>query len=84
LNYFIAGPIVKPLLKIINKVDTATKGTAELVVKIDGDEIRMLEQGFEHITDKLQRQDEHIDYIHTELYQKKEDMSTLFKNTITA
>lgn len=84
LNYFIAGPIVKPLLKIINKVDTATKGTAELVGKIDGDEIRMLEQGFEHITDKLQRQDKHIDYIHTELYQKKEDMSTLFKNTITA
>ncbi|RRJ54826.1 HD-GYP domain-containing protein [Paenibacillus oralis] len=84
LNYLITGPIVKPLLMIINKVDNATKGKVELDDRFNGDEIRMLERGLERITNTIQHQDEQIDHIHAELVQKKEDLSTLFKNTITA
>jgi HD-GYP domain-containing protein (c-di-GMP phosphodiesterase class II) len=84
LNYYITGPIVKPLLNILNKVDSATKGKVEPAGHNDGDEIQMLEHGLEKITDTIQRQDEHIDHIHAELIKKNEDMSTLFKNTIAA
>lgn len=84
LNYIIAGPVVKPLLNLINRVDTATKGRNALKGSNDVDEILMLERGINSFTDTIIRQDKHIDHINTELHQKSEDMSTLFKNTIEA
>lgn len=84
LNYLIAGTVVRPLLTIVKKFDIANKGEKDLTGSIDGDEFRMLEHGIKDITETVKRQDKHIDHIHTELNQKNEDMSTLFKNTIAA
>lgn len=84
LNYVIAGPVVKPLLLIVNKIDTVTRKNIETPVPFDGDEFRMLERGFKQITETIQRQDKQINHIHTELHQKNEDKSTLFRNSIAA
>lgn len=84
LNYLIAGRVVKPLLLIVSKVDTVTSKNNHNPVPLDGDEFRMLEQGFKQITETIQRQDKQINHIHTELNQKNQDKSTLFKNSIAA
>lgn len=82
INYFLIGPILKPLLNIINRVTTFSK--KERIDEDDQNEIETLERGVVEISETINRQSKEINFINTALNQRNEDMGMLFNNTISA
>lgn len=84
VNYMVAGPIMRPLSQVIKKIETASVRSSVDRAHPKGDEFSILENGFNQLTATLKLQNHQINAMNHELIRKNENMSTLFKDTISA
>ncbi|MCM3130638.1 MULTISPECIES: HD-GYP domain-containing protein [unclassified Paenibacillus] len=82
INYLSAGPILKPLLNVIEHVGSFAKNKLES--EMNKDEFGLLELSVAGIAETIQKQDNEIHKINLELSQRNADLELLITATIAS